>query len=167
MNITQFGFVKVSISILFARIVQKTGFHALALTVGDAWGYESGNNARVAYGNYRSIKDNTLIDSTKAFYWEEHDKDDSFSTLFYWYLSVNTNVEGNYQKVKSLFETKNLHITVDGITYNLGTPTTIGTIFQESYEYAASYHNDEAKKLGDILMQEGKKKTFCINGVDK
>ncbi|WP_387464217.1 hypothetical protein [Photorhabdus sp. RM323S] len=67
------------------------------------------------------------------------------------------------KKVAGLFRKKDLHITVDGKTYNLGKRLSTGANFQK-YMICSWYNNNaEEKKLGEILKQIGKTKRFCCN----
>ncbi|CDG21615.1 conserved protein of unknown function [Xenorhabdus poinarii G6] len=93
-------------------------------------------------------------------------------SLFIWWDHVNAidirvssdRTQDGYQKMKELFG-KNLTVTSNGVSYSLGQ---ISEGSQQNgakqYEFAGSYANTDATKLGDLLKQNvGRAVHFCFN----
>ncbi|MDX8001138.1 DUF2829 domain-containing protein [Xenorhabdus sp. Reich] len=123
------------------------------------WGYKNKNGnyerQQPPFGTLNVIQNNTEIDIISSFYFISG-KDTPFI-----YFRISTNEFGvNYYNVGSLVR-KNLHIIIDNITYNLGTPT--GQHNTDPTGYSVYY--DSAKRpavdeLAKVLQQTGEAKRF-------
>ncbi|MGJ0625977.1 DUF2829 domain-containing protein [Xenorhabdus bovienii] len=67
----------------------------------------------------------------------------------------------NYQKVEELIK-KNLYVTVDDVTYNLG-DAKITSKDAENHTITPEYSSTDAQKLGEVLKQTGQTKRFYCN----
>ncbi|MCC8365600.1 hypothetical protein J8V57_04790 [Xenorhabdus sp. PB61.4] len=73
------------------------------------------------------------------------------------------NSQTGYQKMIELFK-KELTITVNHISYHLGSAGHDGLKDQQQYEFVGAYYSDDAKKLGTLLKQNlGNTLHFCFN----
>ncbi|MDE9495511.1 DUF2829 domain-containing protein [Xenorhabdus bovienii] len=79
-------------------------------------------------------------------------------------LAVSTDEKSDLE-VKNLFMHK-LYITVDRVTYRLGSPNSWG---QRGHTHNAhyDYNSNIVKKLGEILKQTGQTKRFCLTWRDE
>ncbi|TDB48259.1 Thoeris anti-defense Tad2 family protein [Photorhabdus khanii] len=120
------------------------------------WGYYGIDNDLLSpFGTLNVIKNKTDIAKTTVFYWNERG---GYNPPLFIFGVFSRESSESYQKVQELFKSKNLYITVDDITYNLGTPSSIGIDGDSSW-----YEGTEAQKLGAIMKQTGKTKRFyCI-----
>ncbi|MDE9484153.1 DUF2829 domain-containing protein [Xenorhabdus bovienii] len=129
---------------------------------GQDWGYLAddefeGLNERT-FGTLTRIQNKTDIEKISLFYWEERVN----NTKGLWWKVSSENSKEGYQKMIELFN-KNLSITVDGITYNLGNTSPHALKNKGEYEYAGAYFNAEAQELSAILKQAGQTKRFYCN----
>ncbi|OKO94774.1 hypothetical protein Xedl_03958 [Xenorhabdus eapokensis] len=72
----------------------------------------------------------------------------------------------SYQQALELFQNKNLYITVDGVTYNLGKntyPPPDPNGYYGKYAFDNIYTGDGAQSLGNVLKQTGVTKRLYIN----
>ncbi|OKO99359.1 hypothetical protein Xedl_03726 [Xenorhabdus eapokensis] len=102
------------------------------------------------FGDLKVIQNKTDIVETSSFYW--HTSRDNKVDVILWIAISNANQESS-QKVIELFQAKELYITVDGVTYNLGKSLHLDTDPKYEYEIDNTYKNNDAKKLGALLQQ--------------
>ncbi|CDG21612.1 conserved protein of unknown function [Xenorhabdus poinarii G6] len=117
---------------------------------GSNWGYSS--DVSISYGELNLIKNNEMeIQKIEGFFWN--------GSEFMFDVVTSENSE-SLQKIKELFENKNLQVIVDNVKYKLG----LGTYFSsfDKYGLSINYQNDDAQKLSEILKQTGKTKRFCV-----
>ncbi|RAW91406.1 Thoeris anti-defense Tad2 family protein [Photorhabdus laumondii] len=123
----------------------------------NGWGYKPSwdkNSDWPNFGTLNVIQNKTDIVATLSFFWNEG------TNTFIWNIFSRENEE-IYLKVEELFKAKDLYITVDGITFNLGKGSS--TIKREGYRSVNWYEGNEAQKLGAILKQTGETKRFYCN----
>ncbi|MGJ0580638.1 Thoeris anti-defense Tad2 family protein [Xenorhabdus bovienii] len=121
-----------------------------------AWGYVKDgykwdeHEWSKSFGDLKVIQNKTDIVETSSFYW--HASSDNKVDVIIWIAVSNANQESS-QKLIEFFQTKELYITVDGVTYNLGKSLNLVTDPRYKYEIDNGYKNDDAKKLGALLQQ--------------
>ncbi|MBI6548707.1 Thoeris anti-defense Tad2 family protein [Xenorhabdus lircayensis] len=136
---------------------------------GQDWGYIAddefeGLNER-AFGILTRIQNKTDIEKISLFYWEERKKSEELSKGLWWKVSSDNSKKG-YQKMSEVFN-KNLFVTVDGITYNLGSASPQTLKGKGEYEYVGAYLDIKAQELSTMLKQTGQTKRFYCNWRDK
>ncbi|MEQ1968483.1 hypothetical protein ABLA30_16030 [Xenorhabdus nematophila] len=160
-------------SMLVVDITLGIGSNSSITTGGDIdttyWGYFNRENIKsdVEEGNltppvgvFSIIKNQTDIADSSVFYWIEYP--DNSAPIFIWNVSSYNN-DNSYNRLAALFE-KDLHITVDGITYALGIISHDGADTSSEHKVINWYKNNaEAQKLSYILKQTGVTKRLYIN----
>ncbi|MDX7987845.1 DUF2829 domain-containing protein [Xenorhabdus sp. 12] len=143
----------------------------------EMWGYVDETDAikwnpnHHAVGAINIVSNNAEIVQTDSFYWVETPNTSGSWNMLKWNVSTPHNKE-SYEKIKNLFNNKNLYITVDSITYYLGKPY-VPTYSEDVYKCFTSYalgipYSSEAGKLREILKQQiGKTKRFCVTWRDE
>ncbi|MDE1497232.1 DUF2829 domain-containing protein [Xenorhabdus bovienii] len=123
-------------------------------SAGQDWGYLTiGGDfsaGESTFGTLTNLQNNIGIAKILMFY---------FDTGNWVSLKVSSD-QDSYKKVAKSLK-KNLHVTVDGVTYNLGA-SSLGED-NINYIYSISYNGDNAQKLGAILKQTDQTKTFCFS----
>ncbi|PHM51004.1 Thoeris anti-defense Tad2 family protein [Xenorhabdus sp. KK7.4] len=124
------------------------------------WGYISDKGdlgtGEVTFGTLTGLQTNTDIQNVLGFYFTT----DGYSSVDKTISLSASSDQNNYQNVLALLS-KNLYVSVDGKTYNLGISGPIGD--DVKYTGTISYTGDEAQKLGVILQEKGQTKTFFLN----
>ncbi|AOM40417.1 Thoeris anti-defense Tad2 family protein [Xenorhabdus hominickii] len=118
------------------------------------WGYSKDD-----YESLHIIYNTVNITDIPRFAWIEY-KDDPSSNQISWYVAA-ANKE-NLQNIINLFDNKDLYITVDGNTYNLGLSVEDVGSGEAGYEYSYGFTHVSAgaQKLSSVMKQTGKTKRF-------
>ncbi|OTA16085.1 hypothetical protein Xvie_02125 [Xenorhabdus vietnamensis] len=122
---------------------------------GQDWGYISDkegylNTGESTFGTLNITSNKTDIANILAFYWGTSD-----------WLHLIVSSKESHEKIAGLL-TKNIYVTVDDTIYNLGA-TSLSSGDNTNGTYTVEYGNNDARKLGEVLKQTNKTKTFCIN----
>ncbi|MBD2779430.1 Thoeris anti-defense Tad2 family protein [Xenorhabdus szentirmaii] len=125
---------------------------------GQIWGYKKfGINT----GSLNQIKNNIGIVNILDFdLWI-----DNYIGIKTLEFAVSTDEKSDL-KIKNLFM-NNLYITVDNMTYKLGSPNSWGQQGRYTRNVNYDYSSNIVKKLGEILKQTGQTKRFCLTWRDK
>ncbi|AOM39227.1 DUF2829 domain-containing protein [Xenorhabdus hominickii] len=125
-------------------------------------------NIPVTLGSLSVTQNTTAIDKIMNVMWEEpKDTQSSLEPLeLYWYVQETPTVANSADKVGELFK-KPLHITVEGVTYNLGVPE-VSSNKPDGYRFKYVYKvgselRAEAQKFSALLKQTGQTKRFYCN----
>ncbi|PHM55299.1 hypothetical protein Xsto_04162 [Xenorhabdus stockiae] len=112
------------------------------------WGYSSGQGG---FGSLTGLQASEAIGNISAFYFSGFNPD-----IF---LFVHPK-QDQYQDVMTLLK-RNLHVTVDGVNYDLGSVTPVGNSITNIC--SVDYLNNTTAKLGEVFKQTGQTKHFCLN----
>ncbi|MCG3463103.1 DUF2829 domain-containing protein [Xenorhabdus bovienii] len=115
-----------------------------------------------SFGDLKVIQNKTGIVETTSFYW--HVNRDHSDGVILWLAYSGTSQE-SFHNLINFFQTKELHITVDGVTYNLGKSLDITTKQEYGHVIDNVYKNNDAKKLGVILKHTGVTKRLYVNWI--
>ncbi|MDC9623899.1 DUF2829 domain-containing protein [Xenorhabdus sp. XENO-7] len=119
------------------------------------WGYDSeyGGVGKPPIGTLKITKNKTVIEKFINFQVKESGKLEFCVTCS----------DANRQKMEELLK-RNLRVTVDDITYNLGTFSSTQKLNYNFVAYIVRYGNDDAQKLATLLQQSADKALhFCFS----
>ncbi|MDC9594457.1 Thoeris anti-defense Tad2 family protein [Xenorhabdus sp. IM139775] len=117
------------------------------------WGYladyelEFGSDHEGPFGTLTSLQNKTEITKLLYFAWNSDSPEINLRVS-----SGNPPNQESYQKMVELFK-KELTVTVSDVAYHLGGSEDVDIFAKGQYEFAGSYNNDDAKKLGALLQQ--------------
>ncbi|MEQ2025612.1 MW1434 family type I TA system toxin [Xenorhabdus szentirmaii] len=128
---------------------------------GDYFGYFGDSSAEL-----QIFENNRGFAKILSFYWDDA-KDPENSDINWIVISSGDEIIAN--NLSDFMSMKSLYVTVDGVTYNLGT-TGVGIrgiehLGKAPYEFTCGYWNNDFKKLGEILKQTGERKCFHFKWV--
>ncbi|MDE1483617.1 hypothetical protein [Xenorhabdus bovienii] len=113
------------------------------------------------FGTLNVIENQTDIAKISLFYWNCYEDEYTPPSSIRLQGSSDKN-EDSYQKMIELLK-KDLYVTVDGVTYNLGVPLPYPNNHNTAYTYRTWYQYADVKKLGAVMEQTGKTKRFYFN----
>ncbi|MDE9556093.1 DUF2829 domain-containing protein [Xenorhabdus bovienii] len=113
------------------------------------------------FGTLNVIQNKTDIAKISLFYWNCYEDEYTPPSSIRLQGSSDKN-EDSYQKMIELLK-KDLYVTVDGVTYNLGVPLPYPNNHNTAYTYRTWYQYADVKKLGAVMEQTGKTKRFYFN----
>ncbi|WP_426576023.1 Thoeris anti-defense Tad2 family protein [Xenorhabdus stockiae] len=123
------------------------------------WGYVMANIDGWPYPfGAVNASNNPDIEKILAFFWYEGDE------KLYFAPSSKPDMT-NYQNLFNLFKDKNLCITIDGSSYNLGKSLPHKFVGAGTYDFTVPYQNADAKKISALMKQyiDSKPLHVCFN----